>query len=311
MKRELNEQRNFNFAAKGQLMVIVKLIGGLGNQMFQYALGRSLAISRDDRLFLHLEALSPSFTINSAPEATARSFALDVFNIEADITTLERLQSERANVIWTMTESGFGFFSEVFSECKIHRNVGVVGWWQSEKYFLENAETISNDFQFKDSYKSPYPASIAEQITQSDSVCLHIRRTDVLKDEDPKGPVELGYYARAIEAIHEQLPGARVFVFSDDIHWCKEELSLPLPMTFVSSESTDQLHPADDLYLMSLCRHFVIANSTYSWWAAWLAKNPEKIVIAPRTWYRADDPAFKGDSYLTSADLVPNRWIRV
>jgi hypothetical protein len=292
-------------------MVIVKLIGGLGNQMFQYALGRSLAISRGDRLFLHLEALSSSFTIKSAPQPTARSFGLDVFNIEADITTLEKLQSERANVIWTVTESGFGFFPEVLSECQIHRNLGVIGWWQSEKYFLANAETISNDFQFKHSYESPYTASIVEEITQSESVCLHVRRTDVLKAEDPKGPVELGYYARAIEAMREQIPAARVFVFSDDINWCKKELLLPLPTTFVSPETPDQLHPADDLYLMSLCKHFVIANSTYSWWAAWLAKNPEKIVIAPRTWYRADDPAFKGDSYLKSDELIPSRWIRV
>jgi hypothetical protein len=292
-------------------MVIVKLIGGLGNQMFQYALGRSLAISRGDRLFLHLEALSSSFTIGNAPQPTARSCGLDVFNIAADITTLERLQSERANVVWTVTESGFGFFSEVLTECRHHRNLGVVGWWQSEKYFLENAEIIRNDFIFRDSYNSPYHASLAAEIAQSESVCVHVRRTDLLRTENPKGPVELDYYARAIEAMRERTLAARAFVFSDDIAWCKEQLSLSLPTTFVSSETPDQLHPADDLYLMSLCRHFVIANSTYSWWAAWLGKAPEKIVIAPRRWYRTDDPALQGDSYLTSDDLIPSTWIRI
>ena len=292
-------------------MVIVQLIGGMGNQMFQYALGRSLAISRGDRLFLHLGALSSSFLIGNAPQPTARSFGLDVFNIAADITTIEKLQSERANVIWTVTESGFGFFPEVLTECRTHRNLGVVGWWQSEKYFLENAEIIRKDFIFKASYNSPYPASLAAEIAQSDSVCVHVRRTDVLRTENPKGPVELDYYARAIEAMRERTPAARVFVFSDDIAWCQEQLSLSLPTTFVSSETPDELHPADDLYLMSLCRHFVIANSTYSWWAAWLGKAPEKIVIAPRRWYRTDDPAFNGDSYLTSADLIPSTWIRI
>lgn len=292
-------------------MVIVQLIGGLGNQMFQYALGRCLAISRRDRLFLHPGALHSSSRIGNATQPSARSFGLDAFTIAADITTIEKLQSERANVIWTVTESGFGFFPEVLTECRNHRNLGLVGWWQSEKYFLENAEIIRNDFQFKASYNSPYPASLASEIAQLDSVCVHVRRTDVLKTENPKGPVELDYYARAIEAMRERTPAAHAFIFSDDITWCKEQLSLSLPTTFVSSETPDQLHPADDLYLMSLCRHFVIANSTYSWWAAWLGNAPEKVVIAPRKWYRTDDPAAKGDSYLTSADLIPSTWIRI
>jgi hypothetical protein len=293
-------------------MVVVKVIGGLGNQMFQYALGRSIAIARgDDSLLLHLEALSSSFTIANAPPPTPRSFGLDVFNIAAGITTLEKLQSERANVIWTLTESGFGFFPEVLTECRNHRNLGVVGWWQSEKYFLENAETIRNDFTLKPGYSSPYPDSLAAEIAQSDSVCVHVRRTDVLKTQNPKGPVELDYYSRAIEAMRERVPTAHAFVFSDDIAWCKEQLSFSLPTTFASSENPDQLHPADDLYLMSLCKHFVIANSTYSWWAAWLGKAAEKIVIAPRIWYRTDDPALRGDSYLTSDDLIPSAWIRI
>jgi hypothetical protein len=292
-------------------MVVVQLIGGLGNQMFQYALGRSLAISRGDRLSLYLGRLSSSFTIGNAPQPDARSFGLDVFDIAADITTIEKLQSERANVIWTVTESGFGFFPEVLSECRNHRNLGLVGWWESEKYFLQNAEYIRADFTFKASYNSPYPADLAAEIVQSDSVCVHVRRTDILKAENTKGAVELDYYARAIEALREQTRAARVFVFSDDIAWCKGQLSLALPTTFVSSEAPDQLHPADDLYLMSLCKHFVIANSTYSWWAAWLGKAPEKVVITPRKWFRHENPSFKGDSYLTSAALSPTTWIRI
>jgi hypothetical protein len=292
-------------------MIVVRLIGGLGNQMFQYALGRTLAINRKDRLCLNLEALSPSFTIGNFPPPTPRSFGLDVLTIADEITTLDQLQNERANVIWTMTESGFGFFPEVLEESRFHRNLGLVGWWQTEKYFLEHAEIIRNDFQFKASYTSPYPASLAEEIAQPDSVCVHVRRTDVLKSTNPKGPMELDYYARAIDAMRDRIPAARVFVFSDDINWCKKELSLSLPATFVSSETPDELHPADDLYLMSLCRHFVIANSTYSWWAAWLGKAPEKVVIAPQRWYRTDDPALHGDSYLKSTDMIPSTWVRI
>lgn len=279
--------------------------------MFQYALGRSLAISRGDRVSLHVGALSSVFTINNASQVAPRSFGLDVFEIEADITTIEKLQSERANVIWTVTESGFGFFPEVLSECRNHRNLGLVGWWQSEQYFLEHAEEIRNDFTFKASYNSPYPACLIAEIAQPDSVCVHVRRTDVLKAENTKGAVELEYYARAIETMRERTRVARAFVFSDDIAWCKEQLSLSVPTTFVSSEDPDRLHPADDLHLMSLCKHFIIANSTYSWWAAWLGKAAEKVVITPRRWYRNEDPSFNGDSYLTSADLVPSTWLRI
>lgn len=279
--------------------------------MFQYALGRSLAISRGDRVSLHLGALSSVFTINNASQVAPRSFGLDVFEIAADITTIEKLQSERANVIWTLTESGFGFFPEVLSECRNHRNLGLVGWWQSEQYFLEHAEYIRNDFTFKASYNSPYPACLIAEIVQSDSVCVHVRRTDVLKAENTKGAVDLEYYARAIETMRERTRVSRAFIFSDDIAWCKEQLSLSVPTTFVSSEDPDQLHPADDLHLMALCKHFIIANSTYSWWAAWLGKAAEKVVITPRRWYRNEDPSFKGDSYLTSADLVPGTWLRI
>lgn len=296
---------------KDESMVIVQLIGGLGNQMFQYALGRSLAISRGDRVSLHVGKLSSTFTINNAPHPAERSFGLDVFEIAADITTIEQLQNERANVIWTVTESGFGFFPEVLKECRNHRNLGLVGWWQSEQYFLENAEYIRNDFTFKASYNSPYPACLIAEIVESDSLCVHVRRTDVLKAENTKGAVELEYYARAVDAMRERTRVSRAFVFSDDIAWCKERLSLSLPATFVSSEAADQLHPADDLYLMSLCKHFVIASSTYSWWAAWLGKAAEKIVITPRKWFRNEDPSFKRDSYLTSTDLIPSAWLRI
>jgi hypothetical protein len=292
-------------------MVVVQLLGGLGNQMFQYALGRSLAISRGDRLSLYVGKLSSLFRIGSAPQPDERSYGLDVFDIDADITTIEKLQNERANVIWTLTESGFGFFPEVLSECRNHRNLGLIGWWQSEQYFLENAEHIRNDFTLKASYNSPYPACLIAEIVQSDSVCVHVRRTDILKAENTTGPLELEYYARAIETMRERTQVSRAFVFSDDIAWCKGQLSLSLPTTFVSSEAPDQLHAADDLHLMSLCKHFVIANSTYSWWAAWLGKAAEKVVIAPRRWFRNEDPSFNGDSYLTSADLVPSTWLRI
>ena len=279
--------------------------------MFQYALGRKLAITRGDSLFLHPGKLSPTFAIGSDLHTHARSFGLDAFNIAADVTTIDKLQSEHANVIWTVTESGFGFFPEVLSECRNHRNLGVVGWWQSEKYFLDIADVIRNDLAFKPEYNSPYPAAVATEILQCDSICVHVRRTDVMKIENTKGPVALDYYFRAISTIQQQIPSGRVFVFSDDIAWCKERLSLSLPTTFVSSETPDKLHAADDLYLMSLCRHFVIANSTYSWWAAWLGRCAEKVVIAPHRWYRNEDSSSHATSYLNSIDLIPGTWLRI
>ncbi len=292
-------------------MVVVQLIGGLGNQMFQYALGRSLAIAREDSLFLNLGKLSSTFAIGNTSQSHPRSFGLDVFNIVADITSIEKLQAEHSNVIWTVTESGFGFFPEVLLECRNHRNLGIVGWWQSEKYFWDHAEVIRNDFTFKPEYSSPYPSRVAAEILQCDSICVHVRRTDVLKIENTKGPVDLDYYLRGVGAMLERVPAGRAFVFSDDIAWCRERLSLPLPVTFVSSESPDSLHAADDLYLMSLCKHFVIANSTYSWWAAWLGSFADKVVVAPQRWYRNEDLSSNTTSYLNSVDLIPNTWIRI
>lgn len=291
-------------------MVVVQLIGGLGNQMFQYALGRCLAKRRNDELFLHLARLSSS-TVSSQAKPNARNFGLDVFEIAGEITTLDKLQQDRANVIWTITESGFGFFPEVLEASDCHRNIGLMGWWQSENYFIEIANTIRSDFEYKSSYEPPFSSSMLDMVRNCESVCVHIRRTDYSSEEDTKGALKLDYYLRALEVIGSRLNDPRLFIFSDEIAWCRANLTFPLPATFVSSDDLGLGHAADDFYLMSMCKHFVIANSTYSWWAAWLGKAPEKLIVAPLRWFKAEDNAETNKSYLCSNDLVPNTWIRV
>ncbi len=177
----------------------------------------------------------------------------------------------------------------------------LIGYWQSEKYFKDYEDAIRSEFSRTDPLDGPNEATAA-QITSSTAVCVSVRRGDyvtVPAINRYHGVLPLEYYMAAVALVRRSLPDAHFFVFSDDLDWCRVNLLLGGSMTFVDH---DQNRPADDLRLMALCPHHIVANSTFSWWGAWLATGKDGIVIAPKQWAVAED---------VGPDLIPERWVRL
>ena len=177
------------------------------------------------------------------------------------------------------------------------------GYWQSERYFEQHADALRKVFAFRNAPTGPN-ADLARQIRQDVSVSLHVRRADYADCTRTRafhGLCDPDYYLGAIEFIRRQVPRFRLFAFSDDPQWVASTLQPHHPdMVVVDHNRGDQSH--NDMLLMSMCQHHIIANSSFSWWGAWLNPDPNKIVIAPRQWF-AEAP--------DTADLIPKSWIRL
>lgn len=292
-------------------MVIVKLMGGLGNQMFQYAAGRCLAHLHNTELKLDLSYL------NKEPQNkyTKREYKLDVFNINAQAAGENDLKSflplERGKVTRTLmrklpilyskliaNESGDAFMKEFYSYPK---NVYLNGFWQSEKYFEPVKEFLFKEFSLKEKLNAANE-SIVDKIKNSDAVSLHIRRGDYINDKATNafhGVCSLEYYQKAIGQLQKTVSGMTIFVFSDDLAWAKANLKTDAAITFVDFNNP----PETDMYLMSLCKHNIIANSSFSWWGAWINQNPGKTVIAPMQWF--------ADAHHVTPDIYPQNWVKI
>lgn len=286
-------------------MIIVKLSGGLGNQLFQYALGRHLAVLNQTEL-----KLDSSFPENSHPW-TYRSFGLDVFNIKAVKATESEIQQmigrrnlfQRFVTFWYNRSSAyrkephFHFYEPVLD---LKDNHYLEGYWQSENYFADVADLIRQELTLK-SPLSGHSQAAKERIRQSNSVSVHIRRGDYLtcsKANRYLQPCDLAYYQKAADYIGRHVENPVFFVFSDEPKWAKQHFILPFPLYY---EEGNAAH--EDLLLMASCRHHIIANSTFSWWGAWLNQDPHKIVIAPQQWFSA--------GRFDTRDLLPESWIRL
>jgi hypothetical protein len=174
------------------------------------------------------------------------------------------------------------------------------GYWQSEKYFHEAAVVIRTDFTFKNPLIKEN-AELAEQICRVNAVSLHVRRGDYVKN--PKTAATHGvcspdYYQAAIRHIATQVVQPFFFIFSDDIRWVKSHLEMNFPCRYVDHNQGAQSY--NDMHLMSLCRHHIIANSSFSWWGAWLGGHKNKIVVAPQRWFVNNNNV---------RDLFPNGWV--
>jgi len=292
-------------------------MGGLGNQMFQYALGYHLAQKNNTILKVDTTLL----TDKSQPHeiVTHRNLEIDIFDIPLNFATQEEIEyfngkkythpagkvynkitrvSRKKNLI---IEKGRNFHPEMLA---LPDNKCLVGSWQSEKYFTGIESKIRELYAFNKPL-SGKPLELGNEITKTNSACIHIRRGDYITSTlytKTLGVQNLDYYYRALELLTSKQAIERVFVFSDDIEWCKNNLNLSVPVTYMDY-TTDGKKYATDMQLMGLCKHFIIANSTFSWWAAWLANFTGKMVIAPTNWYK--DPA------LDSTDIIPSNWIKI
>ncbi len=297
-------------------MIIVQLLGGLGNQMFQYALGRRLSLQNSVPLLLDCRLLNDR---TPGRHAVQRQYALDIFQISAPQASLKdtivysawgmprplravarlfRISSESRQT----HEIRFGYDESVLS---IQGRTYLSGLWQSGRYLEGIEETLRRDFRF--AVPLDYPAGILrDKIVDCHSVCLHVRRTDYLSNPTSAGSLNiagLDYYRTGVDRILAENSSARFFVFSDDIPWCRENLTFVPNVDFVPNELAG-MKDAAHLELMSMCQSFLIPNSTFSWWAAWLSRHPEKQVFLPDTWF-PDESMDASGFYLDGWQRLP------
>lgn len=291
-------------------MIIVKLIGGLGNQLFQYALGRNLANINNTELKLDISGFS---------DYKLHAYSLNHFNIVEKFATEEEVRGfkkyqRRPGKVWFLynrliaderkyvKEKQFQFDPQIL---KIGKDAYFDGFWQTEKYFkdieniLRKEVTVKTPLQGKD-------AETAKEIEATSSVMMHIRRGDYVTNKGTNeyhGTCEPDHYRKALAIIAEKVSNPHIFVFSDDHDWVKNNIIFEYPTTYVDHNKADKNY--EDLRLMSLCKHHIIANSSFSWWGAWLSQNPNKVVVGPMKWF--NNPKKKSDT----TDVLPNNWISI
>jgi hypothetical protein len=291
-------------------MIIVRLSGGLGNQMFQYALGRRLSQQLQATLKLDLSILT---------HTPNRSYSLHHFNVIENIAsekeiyrfsgvpqTLFQKITHRIkkhmpftyNIFYNLTkvskkkhvDNHFIVYSEPHfhfdpNVLKLCGNIYLRGYWQSEKYFKDIKNIIYEEFTIKKPLKGRN-LELARQIENCNSVCLHFRRGDYVTS--PKwrvthGVCSINYYRAAIQILKSHVSNPHFFIFSDDPGWVKNNFEFSDPKTVVDHNSPEKNY--EDLRLMGLCQNHIIANSTFSWWGAWLALRKNGLVIAPKKWF--------------------------
>lgn len=289
-------------------MITVILSGGLGNQMFQYAAGRALSLK------LQTELSIDTFLLRKKTKTTIRNFELIVFNtkVKENSPLKNRLITKSFYFLnkYGLKKPIFEVFN-IFRDKKaqnfdsrfenLSKNSTLFGYFQNENYFQAISSDLKKDFEFIVPFDDKN-AEIAKEITSTPSVSVHIRRGDYLNPNINLAVLQTDYYQKAIAHIREKIANPVFYIFSDDIHWAKLNLDLSeTNHTFIDWNTGNESFR--DMQLMSLCRHNIIANSSFSWWAAWLNSNPQKIVIAPAIWYKNE----------TSNDypkgFIPEKWI--
>jgi hypothetical protein len=298
--------------------VLVEIMGGLGNQLFQYAAGLELARAKNKELILDLRRFG---IIGHSNRGTKRKFGLQDLGIEIryattldlllsdfiKIVTSRRLLAAFPGILSSLEARGLRAFKERhFHYEPFEGQVGsfsvISGYFQSENYF----PTISSSLRNRILLEAELPARLSTlmaEIASSSAICVHVRRGDYL-DFNLHGALRSSYYERGVQEIESKSGVQPIYVFSDDIAWCKANLNFrERDVRFVDEHlaGTEDTH---HLLLMSSFRNFVIANSSFSWWGAWLSGRKGKIVVAPETW-------FMGAPAIDTSDLIPKTWIRI
>lgn len=290
---------------KNENQAIVKFNGGLGNQMFQWAFGYALSKKNKCQLLFDMSFFEKKY---------ARPFELDIFSLNTPKVE-DFLTKLKLKIIWKLRKKlngknflGLNFYSEPHfhhSEdlLKIQPPSYIEGFFQSEKYFAEFADEIRENFKFKNP-PDKKNIELIEKINETNSISLHIRRGDYVQKkryQNLYATCTLDYYKRGVEYIAQSVKNPTLFVFSDDIQWVKENLNLPYESVYVSHNTGDKSY--EDMRLMSKCKHNIIANSSFSWWGAWLNNYSGKIVIAPQKWFN--------DDTINQDDVIPEDWTKL
>lgn len=294
-------------------MIIIRLMGGMGNQMFQYALGRQLSIKHKVPLKVDL-----SFLLDRTPKAnfTYRNYDLDVFNTKVSLATKENIADFNPD---NLPQSIFHRIERKLKGCRVvyekyfhydpdvlnsSRNSYLCGYWQSEKYFSGIREVIKKEFTLKNTDWQDITEQ-EDRILSTNSICVNFRRADFVNNPEANkfhGVCEMEYYTKAIELITKKVEHPMFFIFSDDIKWCKENVKIQFPHYFIEHKYAGTKFEKY-LHLMTKCKHFIISNSTFAWWGVWLCDSMDKVVIAPQKWFN--------DQTIDTTDMVPSTWIRI
>ena len=281
-------------------MIIVSINGGLGNQLFQYAFGKHLE---------HLHNEEVLFDLSAFDDPKHRPLALGHFNTTIKKANQNKLPFSKRKKFKNL-KFGKSYLNRFFYPCQIIeqdqfdfnplylsniQNAYYWGYWQSEQYFVGVKDNIRRELVFKEDF-SPSDEHFRNKIAQNNSVSLHVRRGDYV-GHSTHPTCELSYYQNAIETIASTTNNPCFFIFSDDISWCKEHLSITHSHSFISTGEDWR-----DLRLMTLCNHNIIANSSFSWWGAYLGTYEKKIVISPKRW-------FSDEEKYNTKDLRPINWL--
>lgn len=294
-------------------MIVVKLQGGLGNQMFQYAIGKTLSLYFNSPYYLDLSHLLDRTPTN---DYVFRGYDLDLFNIDDIKFYNDDLKKRFWKKKWYhklvsnqpvyYKENGFNFDENIFGVKR--RNLYLDGYWQSFKYFENYKGIIRSQFKFKNDLNT-LQQSLLDEISNSNSVCVNFRRTDYVELSSANqvhGVTPLEFYTNSLNLIKNKVnQKLKIFVFSDDIEWCKNNYSSKEEIYFVEHEGYKGERFSAYLELMSNCKFFVIPNSTFAWWAAWLSNVEGENIYVPFDWFK--------DKTLQSQtnDLIPKTWNRI
>jgi hypothetical protein len=292
-------------------MIISHLLGGLGNQMFQYAAGRTLSSKLSEEFRLDISDFS-SYGLHQGYELNR------IFGIKTPVVTkleLQKMLGWRSNQLAKKVlkrnlftplrgnrlvfEPHFHFWDGLTS---VTSDAYLYGYWQSEKYFQEAQKLIREDFAFQAPLDSRNQ-ELQKKIDGSAAISLHIRRGDYISstaNQKVFHTLPAAYYRDAMKLLADKVTNPHFYIFSDDIERVKNQFSIDHPITYVDHNRGNDGYL--DMRLMSYCQHHIIANSSFSWWGAWLNPSPEKIVIAPSKWF---------NNHFNDADLLPNQWRRI
>jgi hypothetical protein len=294
-------------------MKIVKFKGGLGNQLFQYALLRNLQIVHSCK---NVKADFSYFDLLTKDEIRKpRILFLNILAEKATKSDIKKtllfkrignpLSIIYKSILYAEKKLNKKYY---FEESRKHTNLDFIinysyfdGYWQSWKYVEQIEETLRKEITPNIKH-SANTIKIINKISSENSIFIGIRRGDYLasrKSINHYGSFELDYFKKAIKFVQQKVKDPVFYIFSNDIEWVKRNLNLGINIVYRENEK--QTSDFEELFIMGACKHAIIVNSTFYWWGAWLISNKSKIVIAPKNWFADKSPI----------DIVPNSWIKI
>ncbi|MGQ4003439.1 alpha-1,2-fucosyltransferase [Francisellaceae bacterium CB52] len=280
-------------------MKIIKVLGGLGNQMFQYAFYlQQKATSQGSDTLLDISAfdkykLHNGYELQKVFQNIDHKYATndELKKLYGFYYYLGKLAQKSSKYI---KQTDFGYNQKYLNLDQGYFN----GYWQSEKYFKNVENHLREHFEFPE--LDLKGKELLNDLENKNTVSIHIRRGDYINHPDHGGICDQAYYQKAIKHFNQNIDNCHFMIFSNDIDWCKENI-VTKSVSYVDWNAGENSYR--DMHLMSLCKHNIIANSSFSWWGAWLNKNPDRIVIAPSKWLNSEQ--------INQTDICPDDWIRI